>query len=249
MVVAAVLVIVALALAGCSRTACDQCHGKAEAAGPFRTWHANTRRRSPQAMDRRRASRAKPCPAPRPRPCATCCGLPRVAAMCCVPLRAAVACPRPPCLSARGRHCPARPCSPRTVDREVGVVGLGRAWRARRGGHLTPGTVVRRVFARQVLNIPAASASPPRSQHVRSPETANRQPPTTNHQSPTTKQSDAQPRPLNPAAGPASAPRPSPRRRCRRPGPPARHRPRHACGGATARCGLRSSPASPAGRR
>ncbi len=48
----------------------DQPSSKAEAVGSFRTWHANTRRRSPHAEDGPRAPRAKPCPTPQPRPCA-----------------------------------------------------------------------------------------------------------------------------------------------------------------------------------
>ena len=68
-------------------------------------------------------------------------------------------------------------------------------------------------------------------------------------QPPTTNEPNVPPPPLNPAAAPASAPRPSPRRCCRPHRRPARRRPARACGGAAARCGLRSSPASPAGRR
>ena len=42
--------------------------GQAEAAGPFRARHANTRHGPVPAKHRRRASRAKPCPTPQPRP-------------------------------------------------------------------------------------------------------------------------------------------------------------------------------------
>jgi len=49
----------------------------------------------------------------------------------------------------------------RALSRQVGVVGSGRAWGAKRGGNLGDATEPRRVLARQALNGSTASAWPP----------------------------------------------------------------------------------------
>jgi hypothetical protein len=238
-----VAVVVLVALAGCSMTACGQCHGKAAAAGPFRAWHANTRRRSPPAMDRRRASRAKPRPAPRPRPCATCCGLLPVAASCCELLRAIARCGGRSPPSPFG--CPWAALSSASMQSAAGGsrgrgrgAGQGLVREARRPSHACQGgpPCVRAPSSEQSRGLGLAAPVAAR------PQSKDGQPPTTN-------EPNVPPPPLNPAAAPASAPRPSPRRCCRPHRRPARRRPARACGGAAARCGLRSSPASPAGTR
>ena len=118
---------------------------------PFRAWHANTRHGPVPAKLRRRASRAKPCPTPQPRPGGST-GGPRATRQHQdhrlpgerEPRRSAVMPPR----------------RRQTQPHQAGAVGSGRAGCARRGGNRGDRAQPRRVLACPALNGATAAAWP-----------------------------------------------------------------------------------------
>ena len=191
-----VAVVVLVALAGCSKTACGQCHGKAAAAGPFRAWHANTRRRSPPAMDRRRASRAKPCPAPRPRPrdppAADCMDALDSAAQAHPNGEGGDLPPQRAMARSNSQQLAATGSSPQQVAQGRGRgAGRGLAREARRPSHACQGgpPCVRAPSSEQSRGLGLAAPVAAR------PQSKDGQPPTTN-------EPNVPPPPLNPAAAP-----------------------------------------------
>ena len=124
--------------------------GQTEAVAPFRARHANTRHGPVPAKHRRRASRAKPCPTPQPRPGGSTGG------------RRAT---RQHQDRLPGERGPRRSAAPPTRRRQTllhqdGAVGSGRAGCARRGGRRGDCTEPRRVLACLALNGATAAAWP-----------------------------------------------------------------------------------------
>ena len=128
--------------------------GQAAAVAPFRARHANTRHSPVPAKYRRRASRAKPCPTPQPRPGGSTGGR-----------RATRQCQAAPTGRARATPGSRAPIfgGDQTLPHQAGAVGSGRAGCARRGGHRGGCAVPRRVFACPALNGATAAAWPLRS--------------------------------------------------------------------------------------
>ena len=124
--------------------------GRAEAAAPFRAWHASTRHRSVglEAPQPRFAYQALPDPAT-PTLGERSWSTDSKAAPSTVP-------------AVRARATPGEPDAflpgDKAVSRQAGVVGSGRAWGAKRGGNVGDATVSRRVLAHQALNGSTASA-------------------------------------------------------------------------------------------